>query len=75
MRVLIDHSCLEVYLNNKITFTTRIYPKFGNSDYLHFFDNDGGMKVSDVSIKRFGSVYFDETTPSYYGNTGNLGEE
>ncbi len=75
MRVLIDHSCLEVYLNNKITFTTRIYPKFGNSDYLHFFDDGGGMKVSDVSIKRLGSVYFDETTPSYYGNTGNLGEE
>ena len=75
IRVLIDHSCLEVYLNNKITFTTRIYPKYGNSDYLHFFDENAGVKVSDVSIKSFGSVYYEETTPSYFGNTGNLGEE
>ena len=62
-------------LNNKITFTTRIYPKYGDSDHLHFFDDGGGLKISDVTVKTLGSVYFDETTPSYYGNTGNLAEE
>lgn len=73
--ILIDHSLIEVYVNGKITITTRVYPMYGNSDYLKFFTNGtDGMTISDVSIKSLGSVYFNETTPSYYGNTGNYGE-
>ena len=72
--VLLDRSLLEVYINGKATITTRIYPKYGDSDYFRFFDELGGMKVSDVTIKQFESVYYDTTTPSYYGNTGNLGD-
>ncbi len=72
LRILIDHSIVEVYIDNRITFTTRVYPKYGNSDYLSFFDDGAGIKVSEMSVKTFGSVYFDETTPSYFGNTGNL---
>lgn len=74
VRILIDRSLLEVYINSKATITTRIYPKYGNSDYLNFFDNGGNMKISSLSIKNMNSVYFDEVTPAYYGNTGNLGE-
>ncbi len=74
LTILLDRSCLEVYVDNKITFTTRIYPKYGNSDYLHFFDNNGGLKVSKLSIKSFKSAYFDTVTPAYYGNTGDLVE-
>ena len=72
--ILLDRSLLEVYVNNKITITTRIYPKYGDSDYFHFFDEFGGMTLSDISIKEFGSVYFEQTTPSYYGNNGNMGD-
>ena len=74
LTILIDRSCLEVYINNRATITTRIYPKYGNSDYLHFFDNLGGLKVHHLSIKSFKSAYYDTVTPAYYGNTGNLGE-
>ena len=70
--MLLDRSLLEVYINGIVQFTTRIYPKYGNSDYLKFFEDKGSMKVSNLSIERFGSVYFDETTPAYY--TEDLGE-
>ena len=72
--ILLDRSCLEVYVNNRITFTTRIYPKYGNSDYLHFFDNGGGLTVSSMKIIQMKSAYYATVTPAYYGNTGNLGE-
>ena len=71
--VLLDHSSLEVYINDVITFTTRIYPKYGDSDYLHFFDNNIGLTISNFKVVAMNSVYFDTTTPSYFGNVGNLG--
>ena len=74
LTILMDRSCLEVYIDGKATITTRIYPKYGNSDYLRFFDENSGMMVKDLTIRSIGSVYYDKTTPSYYGNTGNLGE-
>ena len=72
--ILLDRSLLEVYINDEITFTTRIYPKYGNSDYLSFFDSNGGLTISKLSVKSMNSAYYDEVTPSYYGNVGNLGE-
>lgn len=72
--ILLDRSCLEVYINNVITFTTRIYPKYGNSDFLNFFDINGGLRISNLKIIQMKSVYYDKVTPAYYGNTGNLGE-
>ncbi|MBO6279986.1 MAG: GH32 C-terminal domain-containing protein [Bacilli bacterium] len=74
LTILMDRSCLEVYINNKDQITSRIYPKCSDSDYLHFFDNNANISVSDVKITKFDSIYFDETTPAYYGNTGTLEE-
>ena len=61
-------------INNEITLTTRIYPKYGDSDYLSFFDNGGNLTISSLSIKSMKSAYFDEVTPAYYGNSSNLGD-
>lgn len=72
--VLLDRSLVEVYINYRGTITTRVYPRYGNSDYLHFFDEGGNMSISELSIINMNSVYFDTVTPAYYGNTGNLGE-
>ena len=74
LTVLVDHSSVEIYIDDKSSTTTRVYPWYGDSDYLAFFDQGAGLKVSDLSIRCFDSVYFDQTTPSYYGNTGNYGE-
>ena len=72
--ILLDRSMLEVYVNGMMSFTTRIYPKYGNSDYLNFFDNNAGLKVTNLIVRSMKSAYTDEMTPPYYGNTGNLGE-
>ena len=72
LRIYLDRSLLEIYINGKATITTRIYPKYGDSDYIRFFDNNAFISVAGVKITRCKSVYYDTTTPSYYGNTGNL---
>ena len=72
--ILIDRSMLEVYVDGVISFTTRIYPKYGDSDYLSVFDNNANIKFTEFTVYRMGSAYSDTVTPPYYGNMGNLGE-
>ena len=72
--ILLDRSMLEVYVDGVISFTTRIYPKYGDSDYLRMFDNNANIKFTELTIYRMGSAYSDTVTPPYYGNMGNLGE-
>ena len=71
--ILLDRSMLEVYVDGLISFTTRIYPKYGNSDYLRVFDNNANVKFTQFNVYRMGSAYSDTVTPPYYGNMGNLG--
>lgn len=71
--ILLDRSMLEVYVNGVMSFTTRIYPKYGDSDYLRVFDGNSGICFTSLEIYRMGSAYSDTVTPAYYGNTGNLG--
>ena len=72
--ILLDRSMLEVYVDGVISFTTRIYPKYGDSDYLNIFDNNANLKITSLEIYRMGSAYSDTVTPPYYGNMGNLGD-
>ena len=72
--ILLDRSMLEVYVNGIASFTTRIYPKYGNSDYLRFFDEGSGLKINSLTIRSMKSAYTENMTPAYYGNVGNLGE-
>ena len=72
--ILIDRSMLEVHVDGVISFTTRIYPKYGDSDYLNVFDNNANITFTEFTVYRMGSAYSDTVTPPYYGNMGNLGE-
>ena len=65
---------LEVYVDGVISFTTRIYPKYGDSDYLAVFDNNANIKFTEFTVYQMGSAYSDTVTPPYYGNMGNLGD-
>ena len=71
--ILLDRSMLEVYVNGVMSFTTRIYPKYGDSDYLRIIDENSGIRFKSLQIYRMGSAYSETVTPAYYGNTGNLG--
>ena len=71
--ILLDRSMLEVYVDGLISFTTRIYPKYGNSDFLAVFDNNANVKFTEFTVYRMGSAYSETMTPAYYGNMGNLG--
>lgn len=70
--ILLDRSMLEIYVNGIISFTTRIYPKYGDSDYLHFFEENSSLTINSLKIIKMKGAYNDNVTPSYYGNVGNL---
>ena len=70
--ILLDRSMLEVYVNGVMSFTTRIYPKYGNSDYLRLFDENGGLNVTKLTIRRMKGAFTENPEPAYYGNVGDL---
>ena len=70
--ILLDRSMLEVYVNGVMSFTTRVYPKWGDSDGVHIFDEAAGITFTDIRVVRMGSAYRDTVTPSYFGNVGYL---
>ncbi|MBR5144014.1 MAG: GH32 C-terminal domain-containing protein, partial [Clostridia bacterium] len=72
--ILVDRSMLEVYVDGVISFTMRIYPKYGDSDYISIFDNNANITFTKLAIYQMGSAYSDTVTPPYYGNMGNLGD-
>ncbi len=72
VKILLDRSMLEIYINGIESITTRIYPKYGDSDYVRLYDENGGLKVTRLKITRMGSAYSDTVVPAYYGNVGNL---
>ena len=72
--IYVDRSQLEVYINDIATITTRIYPKYGDSDYISLFDENSGIKFTKFKVTQMKGCFKDEVEPPYYGNTGNLGE-
>ncbi|MBQ8395259.1 MAG: GH32 C-terminal domain-containing protein [Clostridia bacterium] len=72
--VLLDRSMLEIYVNGVMSFTTRIYPKYGDSDYLRLFEQNASMTVKSMTVRRMKGSYADDVVKAYYGNTGNLAD-
>lgn len=72
--VLMDRSMLEVYVNGIMSFTTRIYPKYGDSDYLRLFEDNAKMNVTSLTIRKMKGAYTDNVVEAFYGNIGNLAD-
>ncbi len=72
--ILLDRSMLEIYVNGIMSFTTRIYPKYGDSDYLRLFEENAAMTVKSMTVRKMKGAYADEVVAPYYGNTGNLAD-
>ena len=72
--IYVDRSQLEVYINDIAQITTRIYPKYGDSDHISLFDNGGGIRFSKFIVTQMKGCFKDEVEPAYYGNVGNLGD-
>ena len=74
--IYLDRSMLEIYVNDTISATMRVYPMYGDSDYIRLFDENAGMMVTKFKITQMKSAYSSDgsITPPYYGNTGNLGD-
>lgn len=72
--ILLDRSTLEVYVDGIMSFTTRIYPNYGDSDYLRVFEDNCSIIFTELTVRSMKSAYSETVTPAYYGNTGLLQE-
>lgn len=72
--IYVDRSQLEVYINDIATITTRIYPKYGDSDFISAFDESSGILFKKFKITSMKGCFSDEVEPAYYGNVGNITE-
>lgn len=71
--ILLDRSMVEIYINDVICFTTRIYPKYADSDHISISDGGAGLSFTSFKVTAMGSAYSDSVTPAYYGNVESLG--
>ena len=59
LRVFLDGSGLEVFVNDRETLTTRLYPVREDSDGLRLWA-EGGVRVNRLQVYEMGSAYSDE---------------
>lgn len=50
LHLFIDGSVVEGFINDKEAFTTRIFPKFENSNEIEIFCEGGDVKIEEVKI-------------------------
>ncbi|NDP27326.1 MAG: DUF4975 domain-containing protein [Flavobacterium sp.] len=50
LQLFIDGSVVEGFINDKEAFTTRIFPKFYNSDEIEIFSEDGSIKIESLKL-------------------------
>ena len=50
LQLFIDGSVVEGFINDKEAFTTRIFPKFENSNEIEIFCEDGDAKIKEIKI-------------------------
>ena len=74
IKILLDRSMLEIYINNTFAFTTRIYPTYSDSDYLRLFADGCEMNVENLTIYKMNSAYSSINAPAYYDNAPSLKE-
>ena len=59
LRVFLDGSALEIFVNDRETLTTRVYPSREDSDGLRLYA-EGGVRVNRLQVWEMGSGYADE---------------
>ena len=50
LHLFIDGSVVEGFINDKEAFTTRIFPKFENSNEIEIFCEEGDAKIEEIKI-------------------------
>ena len=59
LRVFLDGSALEIYVNDRETLTTRVYPTREDSDGMRLYAQ-GGVRVNRLQVHEMKSAYEEE---------------
>lgn len=66
LRILLDRSLVEVYMNNEASITSRIYPIRQESQGISLFEKNGQITIERLEIYQMKSIFLEETKPGYY---------
>jgi beta-fructofuranosidase len=50
MDVIIDHTLIEIYINNRYCYSGRIYPEDPKANWWGFYSNCGSLKVNNLKV-------------------------
>jgi len=65
LKIFLDRSLLEVYGNDAVSITSRVFPSLESSMGLEIV-GDSGLVVERLAVYEMGSVYAEETVKPYY---------
>ena len=57
IHVFIDHSTIEIFINNKLCLACRVYPTREDSDGVRFFSRRGLVEVTDINIWKMDPIW------------------
>lgn len=66
LKILLDRSLVEIYMNQEASITSRIYPTRRESQGISLFANNGQIKIVRLEIYQMKSVFLDDTVPGFY---------
>ncbi len=65
--VYLDRSMVEIYVNDALSFTSRVYTKFGTSDGFKFVAENCDVKISDLKITAMKNIKGETPAAAYWG--------
>lgn len=66
LNIVLDRSLLEIYVNDEVSMTSRLYPTLGTSMGVALFGTESDITIKQLDVYEMGSVYTSETVPPYY---------
>jgi len=57
LRIFVDHSVIEVFINHKLALSTRIYPTRKDSEQIGLFSKGGKARVDKLECWRMKSIW------------------
>lgn len=65
--IYLDRSMLEIYVNDALSFTSRVYTKFGDSDGLRFIAENCDVKIAKLKITAMKNIKGETPAAAYWG--------
>jgi beta-fructofuranosidase len=57
LRIFVDHSIIELFVNNRLCLVARVYPTRADSQGVRFFSRQGHTEISNINIWKMQTIW------------------